>query len=72
MLFSEEQKAYMGGSGAGCSAMVLNSYIIDNIISGKLKKVLFVATGALLSPTSTGQGDTIPCIAHAVCIEKEQ
>ena len=62
---------FQGGSGAGCSAVVLNSYIYDKLRQGTIKKVLFVATGALLSTVSSGQGDTIPCIAHAVAIEAE-
>ena len=59
----------MGGSGCGCSAVVLNSYILEKIRLGEYKKVLFVATGALLSTTSSQQGETIPGIAHAVVIE---
>jgi len=55
-----------GASGAGCSASVFYGPIYGDILSKKLKKVLFVATGALLSPLSFQQGETIPCIAHAV------
>ena len=62
---------FQGGSGAGCSAVVLNSYIYDKMKRGELKRILFVATGALLSTVSSGQGDTIPCIAHAVAIEAD-
>ena len=50
-------------------AFVLNSYILEKIKNKEYKKVLFVATGALLSTTSSQQGDTIPGIAHAVVIE---
>lgn len=61
---------FQGGSGAGCSAVVMNSYIYDKLVGGSgLRRVLFAATGALLSTVSSGQGDTIPCIAHAVAIE---
>lgn len=61
---------FQGGSGAGCSAVVMNSYIYDKLTGGSgLRRVLFAATGALLSTVSSGQGDTIPCIAHAVAIE---
>lgn len=70
MIFSQEQDTHMGGSGCGCSAVVLNSRIYHKMCAGELKKVLFVATGALLSQTSSMQGDSIPGIAHAVCIEK--
>lgn len=70
MMFSINQKTYQGGSGAGCSALVLNSYILSKLKSKKINKVLFAPTGALLSTTSTQQGDSIPCICHAVQIEK--
>lgn len=58
-----------GGSGCGCSASVLSTYILEQIKQGVLKRILFIATGALLSPTRTQQGESIPGIAHAVCIE---
>jgi stage V sporulation protein AD len=60
---------FQGGSGAGCSALVFHSYIMDKIRRGELNKVLFAATGALLSTVSSGQGESIPCISHAVAIE---
>lgn len=66
----EEQDVNSGGSGCGCSASVVCSHIMKNIINGRIKKVLFVATGALMSPTSSKQGQTIPGIAHAVLLEK--
>lgn len=69
VIYNGKQNVLMGGSGCGCSAVVLNSYIIRKLREGEYKKVLFVATGALLSSTSTQQGDTIPGIAHAVTIE---
>lgn len=62
---------FQGGSGAGCSAVVLNSYLYHELQKGKLRRILFVATGALLSTISSGQGESIPCIAHAVSIERE-
>jgi stage V sporulation protein AD len=65
----ESQDVQCGGSGCGCSAAVLCSFILDQFKRGLLKRVLFVATGALLSPTRTQQGESIPGIAHAVCIE---
>ena len=67
----ESQDVHAGGSGCGCSASVLCSHIFDEMRRGKYKKVLFVATGALLSATSALQGKTIPGIAHAVLIAKE-
>ena len=70
MIFNlEEQDVNSGGSGCGCSASVLCSHIIKNMKKGRLSKVLFVATGALMSPTSSKQGNTIPGIAHAVLLE---
>ena len=62
---------FQGGSGAGCSAVVFNSYIFDKLKKRKLNRVLFAATGALLSTVSSGQGESIPCICHAVSIENE-
>lgn len=67
MLYDREaQDVHAGGSGCGCSASVLCSHIFRRMREGELKSVLFVATGALLSPTTTLQGLTIPGIAHAV------
>ncbi len=62
----EKQDVHSGGSGCGCCASVLSSYILPAIRKGKLKNVLFVATGALLSTTSIQQGEAIPGIAHLV------
>ncbi|MCM1284768.1 MAG: stage V sporulation protein AD [Acetobacter sp.] len=64
-----EQDVNSGGSGCGCSASVLCSHILKQMEQGKLKKLLFVATGALMSPTSSKQGNSIPGIAHAVWLE---
>ncbi len=61
---------FQGGSGAGCSAVVFNSYIMDKLKKGELNKVLLIATGALLSTVSSGQGESIPCISHAVAVER--
>lgn len=70
MIFdNEKQDTHSGGSGCGCSASVLNSYLYKMLLQGEIKKLLFVATGALLSPISAWQGESIPCIAHAVAIE---
>lgn len=59
-----KQDVHAGGSGCGCSAAVLCSYILGKMEAGELKNVLFVATGALMSPTSSQQGESIPGIAH--------
>ena len=57
-----------GGSGCGCAASVLCGYILPKMRSGELKRVLFGATGALMSPTSTMQGESIPSISHIVSL----
>ena len=63
-----KQDVHAGGSGCGCSAITLCGYLLDQLNSGKLKKILFCGTGALLSPTSPQQGLPIPGVCHAVCI----
>lgn len=65
---AKTQDTHSGGSGCGCSASVLCSYILPKIKTGELKNVLFVATGALMSPTTMQQGESIPSIAHLVHI----
>lgn len=70
IMFDRTQKCFMGGSGCGCSASIINSYILNKIDKGEYKKVILMSTGALLSTTSSQQGETIPGIAHAVVIEK--
>lgn len=60
---------FQGGSGAGCSAVTLCSYVLNKMRSLKFRRVLFAATGALLSTVSSGQGESIPCISHAVQLE---
>ncbi|MTV49527.1 stage V sporulation protein AD [Heliobacillus mobilis] len=69
----ERQKDVLaGGSGCGCSATVTYGHILNRLKRGELNKVLIVATGALLSPLSFQQKESIPCIAHAVAIENVQ
>lgn len=68
----EKQDVHAGGSGCGCSATVLNSYIMQEMLKGNLKRILFVGTGALMSPTSSAQGESIPSIAHAVEIARRK
>lgn len=67
----EEQETHMGGSGCGCCATVFTGYIYKLMKEKKINKVLLVATGALMSPVSLGQGESIPGIAHAIAIENE-
>ncbi len=62
------QDVHSGGSGCGCSATVLNSYVFHRFEEGRYRNILFMSTGALLSPTSTMQGESIPGIAHLVNI----
>ncbi len=70
-IFSEEtQDTHAGGSGCGCSASVLCSYILPQIRDGVWKRVLFIPTGALLSTVSYNEGQSVPGIAHAVILEK--
>ena len=63
------QDVHAGGSGCGCSAITLCGSLLSQLKTGKLKKILFCGTGALLSPTSTQQGLPIPGVCHAVCIQ---
>ena len=67
----KEQDVHCGGSGCGCSATVFAGYIYDKLRKKEFNKVMLVSTGALLSPTSTLQKQTIPCVAHAVVIVNE-
>lgn len=71
IIYNLDKQKYViaGGSGCGCSAVVTYGHILKRIKKGELKRVLIVATGALLSPLSYQQGETIPCVAHAVAIE---
>ena len=62
------QDVHAGGSGCGCSAVVLCGYLLDQIATGKLKRLLFCGTGALLSPVSSQQGESVPGVCHAVAI----
>ena len=65
----QKQDVHCGGSGCGCAGSVLNGYLLRQMAEGTLKRILFCPTGALLSPTSSQQGESIPSIAHAVAIE---
>jgi len=65
----EKQKVQAGGSGCACSAVVAYGHLLKRIRKGELRRILVVATGALLSPLSYQQGESIPCVAHAVAIE---
>jgi len=71
LIYGEDKRVLAGGSGCGCMAVVGFGHILNRIHKNELKKVLLVATGALLSPLSYQQKESIPCIAHAVAIESE-
>ena len=65
----ETQDTHAGGSGCGCAASTLASYILPKIENGEWKKILFVPTGALMSTVSFNEGASVPGIAHAIMIE---
>lgn len=72
MIFDPEAQpdTRAGGSGCGCSGSVVCSHILSRIQKGELNNVLFVGTGSLMSTTSVQQGQSIPCVAHAVLLRK--
>jgi len=65
----KQQDMHCGGSGCGCAASVLTGHLLPQLEQGKLRRILFCPTGALLSPTTTQQGESIPSICHAVALE---
>ena len=69
MIYYPEQDVHAGASGCACSAVVTCGYLYSLLQSGSVKKILVVGTGALLSPITANQGESIPGIAHAVAIE---
>lgn len=69
LIYKKEQPSFSGGSGCGCSATVTYGHFLNRMRKGELKKILIVATGALMSPISFQQKESIPCVAHAVSIE---
>ena len=71
LLYDGTQDVHSGGSGCGCSAAVLCSYLLKALEQKIFRKVLFCGTGALLSPTSSNQGQSIPGICHLVCLEAD-
>lgn len=66
----EKQNVHAGGSGCGCISLVTLGYVVKNMYEGKLKKVLIIATGALMNPVMVYQNETIPGIAHAIVLER--
>jgi stage V sporulation protein AD len=69
IIYNVIEDEFQGGSGAGCSAVVFGSYLYEKLKKGEIRRMLFAATGALLSTVSSGQGESIPCISHAVSVE---
>lgn len=70
LIYNDNQPVFSGGSGCACSAVVTYGHFLKEIERGNINKILVVATGALMSPMSYQQKESIPSIAHAVSIEK--
>ncbi|MDC3412732.1 stage V sporulation protein AD [Aquibacillus sp. 3ASR75-11] len=68
-IYKEEQQVNAGASGAACSSAVIYGHFLNRLKKGEISKMLVVATGALHSPITVQQNETMPCIAHAVSIE---
>src|SRR5574344_1911490 len=69
MFDKNKQDTHAGGSGCGCIATVFSGYFYQLMKQNKIKKLLLIATGALMNATSSQQGESIPSIAHAIAIE---
>ncbi len=72
LIYGSNPDVFSGGSGCACSAVVTYGHLLNRMRKGELKRILLVATGALLSPLSYQQKETIPCVAHAVSLEMIQ
>ena len=72
MIYRPEQNYYAGGSGCGCSAVLLAGHVLPELERGAVKRVLFLSTGALMSPLSACQGESIPGVAHAISLVYEE
>ena len=71
MIFSRNtQDTHSGGSGCGCAAVVLGGYLLPKLKAGELHRILFMATGAMMSPDSVKQGQSIPGVGHLLCLER--
>jgi stage V sporulation protein AD len=71
-IYGGNKEVWSGGSGCGCSASVFSAYYLKLLSDASVRNLLLVSTGALLSPTSTLQGESVPGIAHAVAFEAIQ
>ncbi len=69
LIYNPAQDTHAGGSGCGCSAAVFSGYLFKEILAGRWKRILLIGTGALHSPVSAMQGESIPGIGHAVSLE---
>ena len=70
IIFTKQtQDTHAGGSGCGCSAVVMASYFLPKLLRGEIKKMIFLGTGAMMSPSSIQQGLAIPGIAHLLVLE---
>ena len=72
MFDKERQDTHAGGSGCGCSASVLSAYILPEMKKGSFKRTLFVASGAMMSPDSIKQGQSIPAVGHLLLLEARE
>ena len=73
MIYSRDtQDTHAGGSGCGCSAAVLASYLLPKLATGELHRILLLGTGAMMSPQSIQQGESIPAVAHLVCLASKE
>ncbi|MBQ6946891.1 MAG: stage V sporulation protein AD [Clostridia bacterium] len=72
LIFDKAQDAHAGGSGCGCSASVLTAHLLPKLERGEIRRLLFVATGALMSPLTVQQKESIPGVAHLVFFEREE
>lgn len=70
-IYAPEQNYHCGGSGCGCSALVLAGYVLPRLERGSWRRVLFLSTGALMSPLTCNQGESIPGIAHVIELTRE-
>lgn len=70
-IYSSDQKVDAGGSGCGCSAVVFCGRLLEGLKTGEWRRIMLVSTGCLHSPTSFQQGESLPGVAHAICIENE-
>ena len=68
-IYRSDQDVHAGGSGCGCSAVCLNGWLLGRMLHGEVRRMLLIATGAMMSPTVSLQGESIPGIAHAVSLE---